>query len=213
MKPGFTIPPAVDAPLAHMADQLFLSLWFSSFTSAEMMPRALSVLRQFPFSQQYAGITYLAVHPVSWGEPTVLEQRFRPGVDPETAAGMASEAVHADHAYVFEAAWDLWTPAADGQPALTPVAVKFILHGLDFAENLYQQAGHLQVDFGLDTPFLWDEEQQPQASLEFYGANVQKLVAFSSALEKNCNLTGRVLWSESDENLAQKLIERLQRLH
>jgi hypothetical protein len=42
---------------------------------------------------------------------------------------------------------------------------------------------------------------------------VQKLVAFTQAVEQNCGITGRVLWSESDENLAQKLIARVQRVH
>jgi hypothetical protein len=35
-------------------------------------------------------------------------------------------------------------------------------------------------------------------------------VAFSSTVEKNCGISGRVLWSESEENLAQKLIAKLQ---
>ena len=41
-------------------------------------------------------------------------------------------------------------------------------------------------------------------------ANIAKLVGFSAAVEKNCGITGRVLWSESEENLAQKLIAKLQ---
>ena len=43
-------------------------------------------------------------------------------------------------------------------------------------------------------------------------ANVHKLVNFTSAVEKNCGISGRVLWSESEDNLAQKLIERLQKV-
>ena len=39
-----------------------------------------------------------------------------------------------------------------------------------------------------------------------------ELVNFTIAVEKNCGITGRVLWSESEENLAQKLIERLQKV-
>ena len=41
---------------------------------------------------------------------------------------------------------------------------------------------------------------------------MQKLVNFTSAVEKNCGISGRVLWSESEDNLAQKLIDRLQRV-
>jgi len=43
-------------------------------------------------------------------------------------------------------------------------------------------------------------------------ANVQKLVEFTSAVEKNSGASGRLLWSESEENLAQKLINRLQKV-
>src|SRR5690349_5077778 len=74
---------AVD--VSEMPDPLYLSLWFSSFEADDMLPHALAVMRQFSFSAQQPGITYLAVHPVSWNEPTILERRFRPGVTPEEA--------------------------------------------------------------------------------------------------------------------------------
>ena len=35
---------------------------------------------------------------------------------------------------------------------------------------------------------------------------------FTDTVEKNCGISGRVLWSESEENLAQKLVARLQRI-
>ena len=37
-------------------------MWFPSFRKGEMMPRAVSVLRQFPFSAVREGITYSSVH-------------------------------------------------------------------------------------------------------------------------------------------------------
>jgi hypothetical protein len=43
-------------------------------------------------------------------------------------------------------------------------------------------------------------------------ANVQKLVEFTGKIEKNSGASARLLWSESDENFAQKLIARLQRM-
>ena len=92
-----------------MADPLFLSLWFPDFDVDDMLPRALAVLRQFPFSAQQPGITYVALYPVSWNEPTILEQRFRSGISPEEAVQIASDLLHEDYAYLFEANWDLWT--------------------------------------------------------------------------------------------------------
>jgi hypothetical protein len=197
-----------------MADALYLSLWFPSFSEAEMMPRTLSVLRQFPFSAQRPGISNLAVHPVSWSEPTVMERRFRPGLDPEQAIAIAAEFLHFDYAYLFETHWDLWVPLEEdsGELLLTPLPVKFIAHGLDFEEQAYQQAGHVQVDFGLDSPFLYEGQELTPIVEGRFRSNVQKLVTFTTAVEKSCGISGRVLWSESDENLAQKLIERLQRV-
>ncbi|HEY5174454.1 MAG TPA: hypothetical protein VII95_02690 [Terriglobales bacterium] len=196
-----------------MADSLYLSIWFPSFREGEMMPRAVSVLRQFPFSPVREGITYLSVHPVAWSEPTVLERRFTPGISPEEAAEVASEFVHDDFAFVFEAFWDLWVPNEDenGESWVQrPVAVRFLVHGAQFDEGIYSEDGHVEVDFGLDTSFVYEGLEFSPFVEKHLRANIAKLVAFSAAVEKNCALSGRVLWSESEESLAQKLIAKLQ---
>ncbi len=196
-----------------MADPLYFSLWFPSFTEPEMMPRLLSVLRQFPYSALEPGISYLAVHPVSWSEPTVLERRFAPGISPEDAISMAGELLHADYAYSLEAAWDLWTPGeASAEWVLRPRRVRFIAHGLEFDEGIFQEAGHIQADLGLDSAFLYEDVRLTELAEQRVRQNIQRLVEFTSKVEKNCNLTGRVLWSEAEENLAQKLIARLQKV-
>jgi hypothetical protein len=196
-----------------MADSLNFSLWFPSFHEAEMMPRAVSVMRQFLYSETREGITYLSVHPVAWSEPTVLERRFNPGISPEEAAEIASEFAHDDFAFVFEAFWDLWVPNDDSEGdawVQRPVAVRFIVHGVQFDEGIYADDGHMEVDFGLDTPFLFEGLQLSVANEEHVRYNVAKLVAFTIAVQNNCRLSGRVLWSESENNLAQKLIAQLQ---
>jgi hypothetical protein len=196
-----------------MADPLYLSLWFPNFDLEDMLPHALSVMRQFPFSASKPGISYLSSHPVSWDEATVLEERFRPGITPEAAILTASDSLHEDYAYVFEAYWDLWILSPDKKEwALQPSLIKFIVHGLDFDNGTYQQDGHIQVDFGLDSPFLQEEVQLTSEAEEHVRANVQKLVDFVNALEKKAGASGRLLWSESEENLAQKLISRLQKV-
>ena len=142
-----------------MADSLYLSIWFPSFREGEMMARAVTVLRQFPFSAVREGITYLSVHPVAWSEPTVLERRFTPGISPEEAAEIASEFAHDDFAFVFEAFWDLWVPNEDEHGddwVQRPVAVKFLVHGVEFDEGIYTDDGHVEVDFGLDTSFVYE---------------------------------------------------------
>jgi hypothetical protein len=195
-----------------MADSLFLSLWFPGFELDEMLPRALAVVRQFPFSAQQPGVSYVAVHPVSWNEPTIFEQRFRPGVTPEEAVLFASDLLHEDYAYLFEAFWDLWILGEDQQWSLQPSGVKFLVHGVEFEEGVYRQEGHVQVDFGIDSPFLQGEVQLTSEAETRIRDNVQKLVDFTNKAEKASGAIGRLLWSESEENFAQKLIARLQKV-
>ena len=196
-----------------MADSLYLSLWFPSFDEAEILPRTVSVLRQIPFSSARDGVIYLAIQPVSWSEPTILERRFRPGVAPEEAVAEVAEFLHDDYAYIFEAYWDLWTPPEGAEKwVLEPSLVRLTAHGMEFEERAAEEAGHIQIDFGLDTSFLHEElELTPEAERNVR-SNVHKLVEFTAQVEKNAGATGRLLWSESEENLAQKLITRLQRV-
>jgi len=196
-----------------MADSLYLSLWFADFSTESMFARALAIVREFPFSQQRPGITALAVHPVSWTEPTILEQRFNPGAQPEEAFSAAAGLLHEDYAYSFEANWDLWTPREGASEwVLQPSDVKFFARGEEFEDGEAKTQGDIQVDFGLDSPFL-HEELQLSGQLETrVRANVQALVDFINRVEKNAGTSARLLWSESDENLAQKLVSRLQRV-
>jgi hypothetical protein len=199
-----------------MADRLYLSIWFPSFQAQEMMPRLLSVLKQFPFSTTRTGIGYLAVRSISWEEPMVFEQTFDYRIDPERALALAAEFLHEDNAYEIDVLWDLWVPVKEGELDETwevrPQPVKFIAFGAKFEEATFQQNGHIQVDFGLDTPFLYEEADFTNTLEQRIKANVQKLVNFTGDVEKNCGISGRVLWSESEDNLAQKLIDRLQKV-
>jgi hypothetical protein len=199
-----------------MADRLYLSIWFPSFREQEALPRLLSVLKQFPFSAQKSGIGYLAVHCISWDQPVVFQQSFDYRADAERALALAGEFLNDDNAYEVEAMWDLWLPLQEGDLDTTwklqPQTVKFTAFGAKFEEATYQQNGHIQVDFGLDAPFLYEEIEFTEAVERRIKANVHKLVSFTTSVEKNCGISGRVLWSESEDNLAQKLIERLQKV-
>jgi hypothetical protein len=195
-----------------MSDSLYLSLWFDDFSGPRMLDQALSVMRQFPFSAHQPGISYLALHPVSWNEPTILERRFRPGIDPEEAVQIASDLLHDDYAYLFEAHWDLWALSDAKEWVQQPSLVKFVIHGEGFDEGVFEQEGHIQVDFGLDAPFLHEGIRLTSAAEAKVRANVQQLVEFTNKAEKNSGARSRLLWSESEENLLQKLIMRLQKV-
>ena len=196
-----------------MPDQLYLSLWFPSFGEPDMLRHAVSVLRQFAFSEQRPGVTYVALHPVSWSEPTIFEKRLEPPVPPEEAADVASEFLHSDYACTFSAFWDIWVPDAhSGNWHLTPTLVKIIAQGEDFEEETAEETGQIQIEFGLDTPFLYEDTRPRSEADQRVRFNIQKLVEFTIKIEKNSGATGRVLWSESEDNLAQKLIQRLQKV-
>jgi hypothetical protein len=196
-----------------MPDPLYLSLWFPDFSGPAMLPHALAVLQQFPFSTQRPGIAYVSIQPVSWDEASVLERRFSPGIESEEALVIAADLIHDDYAYVFDAYWDLWTPDETAhQWRLTPSPVKFIVQGEEFDDEAQEQTGHIQVDFGLDSPFLQESVELTDETQTKVRENVSKLVEFTMKAEKNTRASGRLLWSESEENLAQKLSARLQRV-
>jgi hypothetical protein len=199
-----------------MSDRLYLSIWFSSFREPEMLPRLLSVLKQLPYSTSKSGIGHLAVRAISWDQPVVLEQTFDYRVDAERVLALAGDFPNEDNAYEVEAMWDLWVSVQEGDldPTweLRPQPVRFIAFGSKFEDATYQQNGHIQVDFGMDAPFLYEDIEFNETVERRIKANVHKLVSFTTAVEHNCGISGRVLWSESEDNLAQKLIERLQKV-
>jgi hypothetical protein len=196
-----------------VSDSLYLSLWFPDVSGPAILPHIAAVLQQFPFSPQRPGISYLAVQPVSWNEASILERRFSPGIPPEQAVLIAADLVHDDYAYVFDTYWDLWTPAeSGGEWSLVPSLVKFIVQPEEFDDGAYQQTGHVQTDFGLDAPFLHEGLEFNEETQAKVRDNVAKLVEFTGKAEKNTRASARLLWSESEENLAQKLIARLQKV-
>jgi hypothetical protein len=200
-----------------MPDPLYLSLWFADFSGPAMLPHVLAVLRQFPFSSQHPGIAYVSVQPVSWNEASILERRFSPGIEAEEALTVVADLIHDDYAYVFDTYWDLWTPGSSDHESsqewkLIPSPVKFMVQGEEFDDGAQEQTGHIQIDFGLDSPFLQENVALTEETQNKVRENVGKLVEFTMKAEKNTRATGRLLWSESDENLAQKLIARLQKV-
>ncbi len=146
-------------------------------------------------------------------KPRCWSGGFPAGIDPGQATLIAAEQVHDDYAYVFEAHWDLWTPdESNANWVLDPAIVKFIVQGEEFDEGAYQQTGHIEVDFGPDSYFLQPETSLTEQTRAKIRDNVAKLVQFSTNVEKNSGASARLLWSDSEESLAQKLIARLQKV-
>ena len=125
---------------------------------------------------------------------------------------LAADLLHEDYAYLFEAYWDLWVLSDQREWILQPSLVKFLVHGVDFEESVYEHEGHIEIDFGIDSRFLQEDVELDSETETRVRANVQKLVEFTNKAEKSSGASARLLWSESEENLAQKLIARLQKV-
>jgi hypothetical protein len=155
----------------------------------------------------------------------------------ENAVAEATEQLHDDMAYEFEMRWKLWAPVdSDPQPPdsridiypqfesvrldtlwkLQPASIKILGFGPQFDDATFEQNGHIRIDFGLDTPWLaetLDDEHLDEDAAKHIQQNVEMLLAFILSVEKNCGVSSRLLWTESGEPLAQKLIDRLQRVN
>ncbi|MEO6806036.1 MAG: hypothetical protein ABI286_05165 [Edaphobacter sp.] len=218
-----------------MADQLYLSLWFPNFRLDSLPATLVSVMRQFATISKDTRVAAASVYPIDFTEAAVY-QRLYVNDDRaedtsasiiENAVAEATEQLHDDMAYEFEMRWKLWSPetgtsqvtesvALDTLWKLQPATVKILGFGPQFDDAGFEQNGHIRVDFGLDTPWLaetLEDEELDEAATKHIQQNVEMLLAFTLSVEKNCGISSRLLWTESGEPLAQKLIARLQRVN
>lgn len=204
-----------------MADQLYLSLWFPNFRLAALGPAVVGALRQLAAAGTASTVTAATVYPISWNEAPVYQRVYEEDEtgagQPEATVAEAMEILHEDCAYEFEVKWDLWVPEAGGgldtKWRQEPRVVRVTGFGPEFDEGSYEQNGQIRIDFGSDAPFLQEEVALEPETAARVQQNVQKLVDVTQAIQKNLPVSSRLLWSESGESLAEKLIARLQRLN
>jgi hypothetical protein len=208
-----------------VADQLYLSLWFPNFRLAALAPAIVGVVRQLSSAGAASPVTAVTVYPISWNEAPVYQRVYdeeeTEAAQPEAAVTEAMEILHEDCAYEFELKWDLWVPEAAGGAEWSldtkwrqePRVVRVTGFGPEFDEGSYEQNGQIRIDFGSDAPFLQEEVALEPETAARVQQNVQKLVDVTQAIQKNLPVSSRLLWSESGESLAEKLIARLQRLN
>ncbi len=203
-----------------MADPLYYSLWFPNFRFASLPEKLTQVMHQLPDSL----VTAATVYPIDWQQGSIFQRIFSTpdtypaeAVPPEQAVEEATEMLDEDSAYEFEMPWKLWYPETDG--LLDPIwreelrLVRLVGFGPLFDEGAFEQNGHIRIELGPDTPFLWEDVDLDQEGQFHVKQNVEHLVAFTTAIEQNCGVETRLLWTESEETLAQKLVARLQKLN
>lgn len=207
---------------AGCVDQLYLSLWYPSFR-IDGLPVALEkVLEQLVAAGASSRVVAATVYPISWNESPVWQRVYRNDADDEESApraviAAAMENAHDDYAWEFELVWDLWVPEQaagfDTMWRQEPRTVRVIGFGPNFDERAWETNGHIRVDFGLDAPFLCEDMDLDRDAIARVQQNVQRLVAFTDGIQKHAGISTRLLWSESGESLAQKLIDRLQQVN
>jgi hypothetical protein len=205
-----------------MADQLYLSLWYPNFRQ-DALPGALEkVIEQFAAAGGSSRVAAATVYPISWNETPVWQRVFRNETDdgaanPRAAIAAAMETAHIDYAWEFELTWDLWVPeqAAELDTMWRHEAqvVRVVAFGPEFDDRTWETNGHIRVDLGLDTPFLYEDVELDEVAVQRVKQNVQMLVDFTNGVQKHGGISTRLLWSESGESLAKKLIERLQQVN
>ncbi len=203
-------------------DQLYLSLWYPNFR-LDALPGALEkVMEQFAAAGGSSRVSAATVYPISWNESPIWQRVYRNEAEDEESASRAviaaaMENAHEDYAWEFELIWELWVPEQaagfDTMWRQEPRTVRIIGFGPQFDEGAYETNGHIRVDFGLDAPFLYEDMDLDKDAIARVQQNVERLVAFTDGIQKSGGISTRLLWSESGESLAQKLIDRLQQVN
>jgi hypothetical protein len=180
-----------------MPDQVYLSVWLRGFTEDNMLRHYQKVLERFPFSKLAPGLT-LRVYAIEFAEPPALERRFEADADLEEVLRSAEEFRNPDCAYMLDAKWDLWQHEGDWRLGPSPVAITCF--GPEFPSEYGEQ---LRVDAGAEALFLPDSE----APMGFRAveSNIRSLLHLNQDLRSALPVEKLLLWSESGENLAERL--------
>lgn len=201
-----------------MADHFFLSLWLKQYDETKMLDFFRLVLETFPYSKARPRIRSLTVYPLNWNEHPVLEEDFSEGGDIPYTLGLASDFLHTDYAYEATAFWDLWVFQKNGGPGgwkELPRLVSLSCFGPGFEEGRAER-GHIEIDFGLDTPFRADQRTPDidarKLALDYrerLQANIRKLLEFVKRLTERLPIEKKLLWTESGESFAELIKQSL----
>lgn len=202
-----------------MADTLYLSLWYPNLRLEALPDKLAAVLEAFAAHGGEKLVYAATVWPVNWSEAAVFQRVYgragggERGVPPRQAVEDATELLHDDYAFEFQIGWSLWeletAGGLDPRWVKEPRLVRVTGYGPLFDEGVYEQDGHIKIDFGSDAPFLEEGVELDAQAARHVEENVRQLVELAAAVEKNSGATARILCSELGESLAQRLAARL----
>ena len=184
-------------------DPLFLSLWLGGFSPLALPVYFRKTLEVFPFSRLSPN-SFLRLWAVSFDEAPVYEAFIDGAIDPQEAAAVAQEFLHDDSCIQLETRWDLW--CWDGDWSLQPSRVCIEIHAPNFEHDIlnpFGQAEHIWIDLGREALYL----PQPQSDqLRPVQSNIRSILHLAADLEEAMTVERHLLWSESEDNFAHRLM-------
>ncbi len=156
------------------------------------------LLGAFPFSKLRPGIGALRIYALELAEPPVLEHAFAGETDIDTVVAMCREFENSDCAYVVDGWWELWKYTDAWK--LGPSPVSLACWGPQFENG---EGDHLRIDFGPETNYL----SQPHApgSTRAIHSNIRGVLRLTGELEESLPVDRKRLWSESEEDFAERV--------
>lgn len=195
-----------------MSERINLSLWFRTQPAGGLLARLGRAVESLPPEVQKAGIRTLAVVPISWSEPALIDEAHADGVPVAEALERLHQAVHEDSAVELGLDWPLWTWNGSAW-AMTHERLAVTALAPAFDPDMRSEHGDLRLDFGFAELYLGelapadDEDLRP---LEF---NILRLLGVAHAMQQRLHPERRRLWSEDDADIGARLIGRLRAVH
>ena len=189
-----------------MADPLFLSVWLNGYSPLALTIYFQKILEVFPFSTLKVG-SVLRVYAVSFQEVPVFEGFIDSGMDASEAASVVQEFIHDDCCIQLETKWDLYQ--WDGAWELKPSRVCIEVYGPRFERDVFNPLGEAEpicIDLGPEATFL---PLPDTGQFRHVQSNIRSILHFADDLPGVLAVERRLLWSETEENFAERLASYL----
>lgn len=194
----------------EVSDRIRLSLWFSTHTEADLLPRLQQAAELLPAETLERGVREVSVSAVSWAEAPLFEEQFEQGVALDAAMEALRPFAAADCACELELAWLLWVHETEWRQRPHALRLSSLGPGFGAAEGGPVEEGQLVVDFGLDEPFLAELTPWNLATRRHLQANIVQLLAYVKQIEQQLRPRALRLWSEGEGDWLERLARRLQ---
>lgn len=183
-----------------MGDPLFLSLWLRGYSPLALPVYFKKALGAFPHSKLTTK-SVLRVFPLSFQETPLHEEFIDEELDPQYVVAQAQQFLHEDCAFQLETRWDLYQWNEDWE--MKPAKVLIEVYGPEFDSP---RGEHVRLDFGASGLFL----PEPQSDmLKPVQSNIRSLLHLVQDLENELTIERPLLWSEEDDNFAERLRQML----